>query len=232
MKMDFQWIDLTHELCESIPTWDGHCGFHHTNLTNYDEITTECNFLIQRVEMLAGVGTHIDAPAHCFPKGKTIDEIPLESLISPCVVIDVSKKAHEMYSVAMQDIEQFENAFGVISKGVFVIFFTGWDRFWNQPDKYHNHHRFPSISREVAEYLVAKDVVGLGIDTLSPDRPESGFPVHQAVLGANKYIVENIANAHLMPVVGGCALVLPMKIKGATEAPIRLLGMVSKMKQE
>lgn len=222
----FEWVDLTHEVSEKVPTWDSDCGFKHTDIVKYEDCKTECKFLVQQFEMLAGVGTHIDAPAHCFPKGKTIEELELQSLISPCVVIDVSQEAHESYSVDMEAIRDFEKKHGKVWKNAFVIFHTGWERFWNEPMNYRNEYKFPSVSKEVAEYLVSENIVGMGIDTLSPDRPESGYPVHQVVLGAGKYIVENISNANLLPPTGSYAFVIPMKIAGATEAPIRLMGML------
>lgn len=222
----FRWIDLTHPLSKIIPTWDGDCGFRLSNLTTHEDGQGDCRFLTQKMEMYAGVGTHIDAPLHCVPQGKAISALPLEELIAPCVVVDVSAKASEDYLLEMPAIQKFESEEGEISRGTFVIVRTGWDRFWNEPEKYHNNHKFPAISKEVADYLIAKDIVGLGVDTLSPDRPDSEFPVHQVVLGAGKYIVENIANASLMPASGGYVIVMPLPIVGASEAPIRLLGLI------
>lgn len=72
--------------------------------------------------------------------------------------------------------------------------------------------------------------MGLGIDTLSPDTRDSGFPVHQLVLGAGKYIIENIANAKKLPTTGCCIIALPIKIQHGTESPIRLVGIRSKEK--
>lgn len=225
----FDWIDLTHEISENIPTWNGDCGFKHTDILKYEDCTTDCKFLVQRIEMLAGVGTHIDAPAHCFPEGKTVKDLPLEALISPCILINVSQEVSENYSIGIEPIKNFERQHGMAAwKNAFVIFYTGWDRFWNQPEKYQNNYNFPSVSKEVAEYLVSQNIAGIGTDTLSPDRPESGYPVHQIVLGAGKYIVENIANAHLLPDTGSYVFVMPIRISKGVEAPIRLLGMLQK----
>lgn len=224
----FEWIDLTHEISENIPTWSGDCGFKHANILKYEDCTTDCKFLVQRVDMLAGVGTHIDAPAHCFPQGKTVRDLPLETLISPCVVVDVSQEAYEDYCIDIDVINNFEKQHGKIWENTFVIFYTGWDRFWNQPGKYRNNYKFPSVSKEVAEYLVSQNIAGVGIDTLSPDRPESGYPVHQIILGAGKYIVENIANASMLPITGSHIFVMPIQISKGTEAPISLLGMLQK----
>ena len=67
---------------------------------------------------------------------------------------------------------------------------------------------FPSVSASVADLLISRNVVGIGIDTLGPDLPSSGFPVHQAILGAGKYIVENIANLEKMPRTGAYVMIL------------------------
>lgn len=86
--------------------------------------------------------------------------------------------------------------------------------------------QFPSVSKEAAQLLVERNIKGLGIDTLGPDTAESGYPVHQVILGQGKYLVENVANADLLPPVGSTILVAPLYILGGTEAPIRLIGFV------
>lgn len=225
--MDFQnfkWVDLTHTITTSSPTWNLDCGFKHEWTLDYDECHDPCKFRIGRYEMPAGMGTHMDVPAHCYPGMKSVHEMPLEELISPCIVIDVSKDAHADYKVDLSKVKSLS-----ITKGSFVIFYTGWERFWNEPEKYHNNHRFPSIDEEVAHYLVEKGISGLGIDTLSPDTAESGFPVHQILLKAGKYMVENVANSQSMPAIGGFTLALPLKIFGGTEAPVRLIGAYSSL---
>lgn len=67
----------------------------------------------------------------------------------------------------------------------------------------------------------------IGIDTLSPDAGGKDFPVHRVILGAGKYIVENIANAAAVPPTGAKILIMPVKIKDGTEAPVRLVAVVS-----
>ncbi|MFI4955406.1 MAG: cyclase family protein [Gammaproteobacteria bacterium] len=224
-KFPFRLIDLTHTLHSSIPTWGGGCGFKHDMAKDY-EPDSPWKFRTYKIAMEEGIGTHIDAPAHCIPASKYIDDIPLDTLIAPCVVIDVSNKADETYRVSAQDIDTFENIHGAIHPGTFVIVRTGWDRFWDEPAKYHNNLMFPCLTESTAQLLVQKNIVGLGIDTLSPDRPEHGYPVHKIILGANKYIVENVANSAQLPVVGCFSFSVPLKIYQGTEAPIRLIGLV------
>jgi kynurenine formamidase/GNAT superfamily N-acetyltransferase len=221
---EFSFIDLTHTLSSDVPHWGTDCGFQHKIDLDYADCTTDVKFRTQSMQMVAGIGTHMDAPAHCINHGVSIADIPLQSLIAPCCMIDVSDRAHARYQVSAEDIQLFENQYGIIPKGTFIILYTGWDKWWKQPEKYRNELIFPSISKQAAEMLVARDIVGLGIDTLSPDSGTSDFPVHQIMLGAGKYIIENIANANQLNTTGDFIISLPMKIQDGTEAPIRLVG--------
>lgn len=225
-KFPYKVIDLTHTVSPNIPTWEGDCGFSHSLILDYADCTTPVKFKVQKINMVAGLGTHMDAPAHCISGGRTIEDFTLEELISPCVVIDVSMRAHELYSVTKIDIALFERTHGKINAGTFVFIRTGWDKFWNSPEKYRNYYRFPSVSVDAAELLLERGMIGLGIDTLSPDRPSDGYPVHAAVLGAGKYIVENVANSQKIPATGAFVFVLPIKTEGGTEVPIRLIAMI------
>lgn len=226
MKFPYKLVDLTHALDENAPSWSGECGFKHEIKLDYDDCPTDVKFRVGQFAMHAGIGTHIDAPSHCISENRTIDQLLLSELVSLCVVIDVSAKAHERYSVNEQDIALFEGRYGVIPESAFVMIKTGWERFWNEPEKYRNDYIFPSVSKEAAIMLLNRGVSGIGIDTLSPDRPENGFVVHQLFLGADKYIIENAMNLAAMPQSGSFIMALPMKVKGATEAPVRLIGLI------
>ena len=71
--------------------------------------------------------------------------------------------------------------------------------------------------------------VGLGIDTLSPDGgggASAGFPTHHAVLGADRYILENLRLAGDVPPRGARANVAPLNVRGAPEAPARVWAVV------
>jgi len=217
-------IDLTHTISGEIPTWDGSCGFEISVSTDYKDCTPPDLFKIQKINCNAGIGTHIDAPAHIVPNGRTTDKLILEELVTDCVMIDVSSGADGNYMVMPEVIEKFEKEYGEIKPKTFVIFYTGWDKYWNETEKYINNHKFPSIHENTAILLLKRNITGLGIDTLSADTGQNGFPVHRRILGADKYLVENIANAKELPPIGAKVFVLPMKIKNSTEAPVRLIA--------
>lgn len=220
-------IDLSHSIDANIPTWDGSSGFVLENILDYEDCTTATQFCVQRFSCFNGIGTHMDAPAHCIPGALTIDQISIQDLIRPSVVIDVSHKADESYRCTVADLEHFESLYGMIEKRSIVAFYTGWDRYWHDVKAYRNEGVFPSISQEAAHFLVQRQIVGVIIDTLGVDKADDGFPVHYLLLKAGLFIVENATQLNSLPSKGAHIGVFSMKIKGATESPIRLIGMHS-----
>lgn len=226
MKFPFQMIDLTHGINSTTPSWDGPQGFIPTVKLDYKDCANDITFRIQQINMHAGIGTHIDAPAHCDPAGNTVERLQLDSLVRPCVVIDVSSQEEQHYSVSVKDIEKFEAKYGHIEPDSFVMIRTGWEQYWKNPDEYCNQDKFPTVSESAAKILLSRGVAGLGIDTLSSDRSEQRFPVHHLMLKAGKYLIENAANLSQLPVTGSFIGVFPMKGEGLTEAPIRLVAFI------
>lgn len=225
-----QVVDLTHPLHDRVPTWDGSCGFKKTVTQDFASPSTQTRFQFQCLEMRVGIGTHMDAPLHCIQGGLGISDIDLTQLICPLVVLDISSRDKIDDQISADDILEFERIHGAIPSDALVVGYTGWSRYWNEPIKYRNVDEkgqvyFPSFHAEAAEILLDRRVCGLGIDTLSPDLGLDGqYPVHELFLGAGKYLVENIANAHLLPPRGALGVVLPMKISEGTEAPVRFIA--------
>lgn len=228
MLTDYKIIDLTHTLSEEIPTWSGSCGFCAEIKQDYDH-----NLRLQQLKMHAGIGTHIDAPSHRFAGKPSVDEIPLEQLVVPACVINVSDKTDPDYAISVTDIEQYEKTYGTIPERALVIGYNGWDQYWNNPIKYRNvdsngQMHFPVFSKEAAQYLLKRNIAGIAIDTLSPDCLDQDFPVHKLILGAGKYIIENIANCSQLPPKGATVIALPLRAQGCTESPMRVIGLISK----
>lgn len=227
MFTDAQLVDLTHLLSEKVPTWGGGCGFHYEIDATYDH----GGYRGLNYEMVANAGTHMDAPSHFIAGGKHISEIPLEYLIVPLCVIDLSDRKDPDLKVSAEDILAYETANGKIAAGSLVATYTGWSQFFTDPKKYRNADQtgdlhFPTYSVEAARLLLERDVAGIGIDTLSPDAPNIGFPVHHLILGAGKYIVENLSSLEKMPAKGGYAMILPLRIEEGSESPVRAVGII------
>lgn len=223
-------IDLTHTLNAESPTWDGTCGFDLPTTLDHHECSSETKYKLQSLHLKkAGIGTHIDAPLHCFPNASSVAALSLENLIVNAYVINVSSKAHSNYKISVDDIIEFEKIHGPIQNNSLVIVYTGWSKYWPDSKKYRNENQqgimqFPSLSAQAAELLIERNVAGIAIDTLSPDCPGSGDPVHRIMLSNNKYMIENIAHADQLPPVGAYVIALPIKIE-STEAPVRIVGL-------
>jgi kynurenine formamidase len=183
-------------------------------------------------------GTHLDSPIH-FGQGKSsTDQIPLSRLIGPAAVIDIAKPCEKDpdYRLTVEDISAWENSNGRVPDDSIVLVRTGWGKFWNdkrkylgtdKPDDVANLH-FPGISREAAEFLARqRKIDGIGIDTPSLDHgPSQDFIAHQILNGANIYGLENIAKLDQLPVRGATLIALPMKIKGGTGGPARIIAIL------
>jgi len=220
-----RFIDLTHPLHPGIPTWEGSCGFQLVGNGAGSRDPAAPSFKLQSIRMETGVGTHLDSPSHLFSSGMTVELYPLEQLVAPCRVLDVSSRAAEEFVLQPDDLKDYESESGVLEAGCVVLIRTGWDRFWDRPDQYRNGLVFPSVSGAAAEGLLERGVIGLGIDTLSPDRGDSGYPVHHLFLGAGNYLLENVANLAQMPTKGAELWALPLAIQGGSEAPVRLVAL-------
>lgn len=183
-------------------------------------------------------GTHIDAPIH-FGEGRlAVDEIPLQKLVAPAIVIDVRPAVEQDrdYGLTVRDIEAWELSHGRIPKGAVVLMLTGWGRGWPDKQRYLGSStpsdpktlHFPGFSKEAAEFLVTqRKVDGIGIDTPSIDYgPSQDFLVHRIVNGANVYGLENIANLDRLPSKGVILVSLPIKIKGGTGGPVRIMAIL------
>lgn len=223
---NFKVVDLTQPLHPHAPTWNGSCGFCLEIKKDYDRM-----FRVQQLKMHAGVGTHMDAPSHRIQGGASITEIPLEQLILPACVIDVSEHAGPGYEISVGDLEEHEKVHEQIPENSLVIGFTGWGRFWSDAKAYrnadaHGSMHFPAFSARAAEFLLKRKIAGIAIDTLSPDCADSTFPVHQLILGAGRYIIENVADCSRMPPRGAYVIVLPLRAEGCTESPVRMIGLV------
>lgn len=225
-KMKGIFLDLTHRIDSSIPTWNGSCGFSSQIKMDYEQ---GCR--VMKYSLHAGLGTHIDAPCHFFKEAKGASEIELENLIVPAVVLDVSQKVDEAFLLSVKDLEEFEEKWGKIPENSLFFLYTGWDRFWKDTERYRNcdskgKMRYPGYSKEAALFLLKRNVVGIAIDTLSPDGTNVGFPVHEILLGSSKYILENVANLSKMPAKGAFAFIFPMKVFEGAEAPVRAVGFI------
>jgi kynurenine formamidase len=183
-------------------------------------------------------GTHLDAPIHFSKNGRTADQVPLEQLIAPAAVIDVSQAAaaDADHRLTPEEVRDWENAHGPIASGTIVLLRTGWGARWPDRKRYlgddtpgdATHLHFPSYGKEAAELLVReRRVAALGVDTASIDYgPSTDFLVHRLAMAAQVPGLENVANLGKVPETGAWVVALPMKITGGSGGPLRIVAIV------
>lgn len=217
-------IDLSHSLTSGIPTWSAKNDFSCSiELSHKKDGLETCSYSLE-----GGMGTHLDAPYHFYQHGASIDELSLNNLIAPGYCINIEEKAAKdsAYQLTKEDILAFEKEHQTISSESIVIVNTGWHKHWHSPEKYRNTNTksvmcFPTVEEKAAQLLLERKILGVGIDTLSPDSPNSGFPCHKTLLGGGVYIAENLTNTSLLPSHNFTIALLPLSIKNAPESPMR-----------
>jgi kynurenine formamidase len=183
------------------------------------------------------LGTHIDSPIHFGQGQSTTDRIPLGKLIAPAMVVDVTQacSAHRDYLITAADLRKWEKANGAIPAGSILVARTGWGRNWPDKKRYLGTDRagdtanlhFPGFARDAAELLVSRRIAGVGIDTASIDHgPSQDFITHRILNGAGVFGLENIANVDKLPLKGATLIALPMKIKGGSGGPARIVAVL------
>lgn len=224
-------IDLGHAIAASDPSWDGAPAFERSVVATFEKD----GYAAGRIVVEEHFGTHLDAPAHFWKDGWTVDAIPADRLMRSAVVVDVTDKAKQNadYRVTVADIQAVEARTKAPLNGAVVLIATGWDRFWPDRARYMGEaagvKHFPGVSVEAATYL-AKDrrVAGIGIDTPSIDYgPSTAFEAHHVTMAQNVYHIENAANLGQLPASGFHVVVAPIKIAGGSGGPTRLLALLA-----
>lgn len=222
--------DLTHVFRPDFPTFSGAAAIDIQAV-----LTVKANgYYINKLTYEEHSGTHMDAPAHFSDGGTTAEKLDPQNLVAPLAVINISERAAKDADtlLTVDDIMAWEKANGKLPDGAFVAMNSGWDAriastkdFRNADDK--NGLHFPGFAGETAEWLLAeRNIVGIGVDTLSLDFGAStDFKVHLTILPAGKYGIENLANLGSVPVTGATIVIGSPTHVGASGGPSRVLAM-------
>jgi kynurenine formamidase len=222
--------DLTHEFREGFPGFLGAPAVIDRQVT----VTIPANgFYGQTWTFWEHSCTHLDVPAHFVSGGRFSPEISLDELVRPLVVVDISARAaaNADAEVLVSDLADFERGSGRIPRGAVVAMNSGWAARSGSVAAYRNVgadglQHFPGFSRAAVEWLVAeRDIAGIGVDTLSLDPGRSQtFDAHFAVLGANRYGIENLANLDRVPERGATVVVGLIPWEQGSGGPARVFA--------
>jgi kynurenine formamidase len=224
-------LDLTHTLSPAFPIWPSSINFP-IRITNAATVAKD-GFYANKWELVEHHGTHLDAPAHFAPRGRTADRLEASSLIVPAAVIDIRERARKNADavVTIDDLKAWEKAHGRLPKQCGVFLNAGWDAKVGDAQAFLGLDRsktlhFPGFSKEACEWLLSeREVAGLAVDTLSLDFGASkDFAVHELWLGAGKWGLECVANLSKLPPAGATVFVGAPKVLGASGGPTRVLA--------
>jgi arylformamidase len=207
-------IDLTHHLEDGMAIFPGLPQPSFRAIARVEED----GYAMSEYHLLNHIGTHVDAPAHQIAGGDTLDQIPLERLVTDAVTIDVSGRKHGPIPVA-----ELEPHFAKVREGDLVFLFSDNARNWRR-EAYWTGWSYPDA--EASRALIELGISGIGFDGPSADPVDTTtFALHRVWLGAGRLIIENIANLDRLP-ERAHVVVAPMKVRDANGAPARILALL------
>jgi kynurenine formamidase len=233
------WVDLTHTFTRDAIYWPTAKEFEHETVF---EGTTEKGFYYTAYNFAAAEhgGTHIDAPIHFAEGHRTVDQLPVDQVIGPAVVVDVAApaRADRDYQVGVADFVAWEAEHGQLPAGCIVLLNTGSSHLWPDKQKYMGTElrgaeavaelHFPGLDPAAARWLVEnRTIKAIGLDTPSIDYGQSTlFESHQILFAADIPALENVANLDVLPPTGAFLVALPMKIAGGSGGPTRITAFI------
>ena len=233
-------VDLSHSYDEETVFWPTAEGFRLEK--DFAGVTEKgYYYAANRFSTAEHGGTHIDAPVHFAEAGRAVDEIPPEQLIGLAIVVDVARQCENNpdYRISVEDFRAWEREHGQIVKDAIVLLRTGYGKRWPNREKYLGTNErgtaavaklhFPGLHPESARWLTTERAVkAVGLDTASIDYGQSTlFESHRILFEKNIPAFENLANLDQLPAKDFHVIALPMKIKGGSGGPLRIIAIKS-----
>ncbi len=235
-----RWIDLTHEFSNETLYWPTAERF--TLESEFHGQTPKGYFYAaNRYRASEHGGTHIDAPVHFAENHKTVDQLSIDQLTGAAAVVDVSRSALKDadYQITVADLKEWESRNRPIPDGAIVLFHTGFARRWPDAKTYLGTNEkgpeavaklhFPGLHPDTARWLVSERTIkAVGLDTASIDFGQSTlFESHRILFEKNIPAFENVTALDQLPATGSYILALPMKIKGGSGGPLRIVAWIA-----
>jgi arylformamidase len=166
-------------------------------------------FRLTRLAFGSHAGTHLDASAHLLPQGAPAGELPLERLLGPCLVLDLSGHAGDIDAAALRRLPLHGHRR--------LLLHTRNSALWRRR-RYSRRH--VGLTPDAAAWLVERGVKLVGIDYLSVEPAGGDGSVHRLLLEGGVVVLEGL---DLSAVEHGEyeLLCLPLKLSVADGAPCR-----------
>lgn len=225
-------VDLTHDFSPTTPVWSGFGQAKETPAV--DPHTLEAytiakdGFRATFYAMVGQYGTHVDPPAHFSPTGKTLDEIPLDEMMLPLVVLDDTQylAADPNHAFSTADLEAWEKINGKVQKGAFVALRTDMSKDWASNPERFKREPFPGWSLEVLKVLFEqRGITAIGHEGMDTDATKS-MESETYVLASGHYQIEVMTNLDKVPATGAVIVATWPKPKGGLGFPARVFAVL------
>jgi len=204
-------VDLSHTLENGMPLYP---GLSEPKFERIQDLDRGDPCVVTKFEMTTHLGTHLDCSAHVKPDGFYSDTKDINFFAGSGIVIDCSNYK-EGSEIGMEALEKY-----AIDGIEYILFYTGWSRYWGQDKFFKGFHLF---SDELLDYLAnCKSIKGLGLEYLSLERlTDERLSKHEIFLGRDKCIVEGLTNLEGLLGKRFTFMALPLKIKNGEASPVR-----------
>jgi arylformamidase len=207
-------VDLTHSMTNGMPVMD---GIAPPDFRDLADVAAD-GYAMSQYTFVNHTGTHVDAPAHQIAGGATLDDIPLDRLVTDALTIDLT--GHQPGPVGLDALGPFLSE---IRRNDIVLLSSGNAANWGTA-AYWSGWCYPDAAAAAA--LVDAGVSGVGFDGPSADPVDStDYELHHVWLAGGAIILENLAAMDQLP--ARCRIVVaPLKVRGANGGPARVLALV------
>lgn len=221
-KQDCKWVELSHPLSPDTPHWVGFPAMKEEVFMDLDSSI----FQVHSYTLVSQYGTHVDAAPHMLKKGRTLDQIRADELAMPLCVIDKTAEvaANPDFVMSAADIRAWEQQYGEIPAGAFVVFQSGWSKrdpaTLDNLDADGNRH-FPGWGMDALEYLIEKRAInGIGHETSDTEAPitsgKTNYAVEYYLLEQDKFQAELLINVEQCPPTGAVVFCTFPRVVGGT----------------
>jgi len=201
-------VDISLPLSSGMPFWPGSQGF---KLSWLKRLSRGDNCNNSQFVCDTHAGTHLDAPLHFSQSGRAVDQLSLNILTGPCLVIHLPR-IKEITPEVLSKLSFPDNARR-------LLFRTDNSNLWSEA-RVDFVEDFVALNADAADWIVRKRIRLIGIDYLSIGSFNGGAKTHQILSKAGVIVLEglNLSGAES----GEYELIcLPLRIAGAEGAPAR-----------
>jgi arylformamidase len=209
-----QMYDISLPVLPGMPVWPGDPP---VELERFSDMACgdECN--VSRLACSVHTGTHVDAPLHFFQHGASVEQLSLDVLIGPALVVECADV--DAITAAYLD------ALAMPADTTRLLFKTRNSRLWSQPESSFRSD-FVALTNDAAAWVVAHGIRLVGIDSLSIQLfHDSDSQTHQRLLEAGVVIVEGLNLCEIAQPGVYQFVCLPLKLVGSDGAPARAVLM-------